>query len=347
MSVRQDKAISQEEIKERKEANAAMEAAYNSEDDLSENYEIGADSIVDIIEDSIIEDKKPAKEEIIVVADEWAGLPESLKIKFQEMEAKVSKAEQVASTASGRAAKLQSEMSKNRAPPVKAVPTSQQLQAAMGSQAKLDALKEDWPDLAEAIGEMKSSVNTAVGGQMDKMRSEIIKEMRAYNAEAIEDASVITKLDNKHPGWQNTSATQEFRDWVYKGGPSQQEILGYENRLYQARASKESAPEQSAALFGQADAYYNQLLNLYPVWADDKGSLFGDSSGLSALKLLDKHKALSATPEVVIDNKDKQKKRLESNLSPTSGNGARKQQDTNADKDAEAAMMEAYYGKKQ
>lgn len=273
------------------------------------------------------------------VADEWAGVPDVLKNRFEKMALDLEKATNIANSASGRASKLQSQLAKQDITEAeKPKPTGDQIREAMVDKTKRDALREDWGDFAEALDEIDNQVSTAVGSELDKLR----QEMYSQNNQAQEHLAIQRNLDINHPGWESTISSDNFKNWIYKDGPSKEERDTYEQRIgYAQQLNVENMPSQADALFTEANAYYNSLLTRYPTWANDRGSLYGDPSGDAAIKLLDMHKQTVDTTSHVndtanVEQQAKNRQRLAANVAPTSGSGSASS--PGAEQDAEAAF---------
>ncbi len=309
---------------EEAELNAALEAGFKGKD-----FDVSGDTKKEVVPDKkeVVLDKKvePKAED---KTDEWEGVPDSIKARFDKMDADLKRVTNIANTASGRASKLQGQLEKQEAPKPK--PTSETIRAAMTDKTKRDELRGDFSEFAEAMDESDDRVANAVGAAMDKFKA----EMTEASSRSQNDFDVKRNLDIRHPGWEATVSKEEFKSWVYEGGPDATERTDYENLLDYAQNLHGNSPTESAAIFDKANKYYNDLLARYPVWANEKGSLFNDPSGASAVKLLDVY-----TENANIINNDRIKKveedeakakaknileknqqRLADNVTPTSSN---------------------------
>jgi hypothetical protein len=324
-------------LEDQEKADKAFEAGYESDDshqlDDTNNKSTTNDNPQD--DKNIDDTSKDQKIDIdpTVNIDEWDGVPAPIRAKFEKMSTALDNATNIANSASGRASKLQSELTRSqKKQQAKIIPTDQQLRDAMGDQEKLNALKEDWPDLAGAMEELKSSVTTAVGGGLDRVKKEVLTEMKSYAHQSQEELTNKIKLDTLHPGWQDTSNSEEFKNWIYEGGPNSQEQRAYNQLLVDSAYTQKSSPGRSAELTRQAAEYYESLLTQYPTWAGEKGNLYGNSSGDAAVKLLNMHKK-----EFTVAKKDdnrRKKQMLAANVAPTSGNGVKPPPDSSIDVDA-------------
>jgi len=251
-----------------------------------------------------------------IAEDEWAGVPDSVRKHFDDMAANLEKVTNIANSASGRANKLQSRLDKKEAEPTpEPVVTSDTLLKALQGGESRDKLREDFGEFAAALDELDKNVSSSVGSAVDNLRNEIRQEFQTTANSQMQNFEIKRSLDIKHPGWENTVQQKDFKTWAYEGGPSEQESNYYESLLVSAGGA---APEDSAALYDQANTYYNTLLETHPVWANEKGKLYGDSSGTSAISLLDLYetnKTPAPAPVAPVAST------FEDNLAPTSGGG--------------------------
>lgn len=262
--------------------------------------------------------------------DEWEGISDSIKSKFEGMQTDLAKAIDIAKSASGRANKMQSAIDKQQAEPEAPKLTSDMILEAMSDKGKRDELREEFSEFANVFDEMDKSMSNAVGKAMDS-RFESFRQEMASNNESIQARSDTQRsLDIAHPGWENTINDDSFKNWVYENGPSVVERSSYESLLTAGNAD-------------QASSYYNDLLTSYPVWAEKRGNLYGDPSGEAAIKLLSQHKENLVTSEQIRVNADKQsesERRLEANIAPTSGRS--RQAPVAESEDADAAFLDGF-----
>ncbi len=340
-----------------KESKADVEKAFTA-GFQDKDFEVGAEIIEQKVvalesvatptesTDAIVE-KDTSTEDLAPAADEWEGIPDGMRTRFETMEASLKKATDIAKSASGRANKLQSTLDKqSKAPIAIAKPTKDQIIEALTNKDKRNELREDFEGFASALDEMDQSFSVAVGSAIDGMRNDIRQETLNMNNESMRELEVKRSLDIKHPGWETTVKDKDFKSWVYEGGPSEQEIVHYESMLIQATSA---IPSNYPAASKLANDYYRTLLDNNPVWANEKGSLYGNSSGDAAISLLDNFKLSHSSEEVapqvvpqVAATVNKNKQRLEANIVPTSGNGRLVPQSDAVD--VEKAFSEGFNG---
>ena len=98
-------------------------------------------------------------------------------------------------------------------------PTKEELKAALEDEQRLEKLKDDFPEYFDALEAQKrlfkaeidqvlgqqSSEKETLKTELEAVRKELADEKRARQAEIV---------DEKHPGWQNVVASQNFKDWL-------------------------------------------------------------------------------------------------------------------------------------
>lgn len=317
----------------------------NPHADLDDKSPAAAPAAADSTDLDLAPPADPAAAPAAPAVDEWEGVPDAVKARFEDLSTKLEKATNIANSASGRANKLQSDLDKKlKAKPAEEKPqlTSEQLLAAMTNTASRDKLREDFGEFAAALDEIDNSVSTSVGTAMDKLKAELREESKNNNNQAMLDFDIKRNLDNKHPGWENTVQQEEFRIWAYEGGPVEQERLYYESLM---AIAGQAAPADAAAAYDNANTYYSSLVSNHPVWAQEKGSLYGDPSGEAAISLLDlykKNKAPAPTADLDPPPAPKATSTFEDNVAPTSGRGQHAPQAPS--EDVEKAFSEGFNG---
>lgn len=154
-------------------------------------------------------------------ADPFAGLPEPVRnalAAIPQMEHRVRSAE-------GRVAALQRELAQRQAAPETAAPRA--------SSPKLEALRGELPEVAEALDEMRGTTVDA-----DSLRQQVRAELAAELQEEL--------LSTNHPEWQQTVTGNDFQLWLAS------QDAAYRDRI----ASTSKASELMGALrrFGEHQA---------------------------------------------------------------------------------------------
>lgn len=342
-------------IKNEEELNEAFSAGFNRKDFKMPNETETDDTNINAEQEEIadVEDESGKKNEEVekaapvksdktdVAADEWDGVPEIIRSRFEKLTSELDRVNCIANAASGQARKLQNQVSNQKAP--KPQPTSEQIRAAMTDKVKREELRIDWGNFAAAMDEGDDGTAIAVGDAIDKLKIEFFEHTDKMQA-AFE---IQRSLDINHPGWQTTIEKEEFKNWLYTDGPNDTERATYERTFNYAQSLHGNSPSESKTLYAEANTYYKGLLEKYPVWARERGNLYADESGTAAIELLDMYKK---TTVVLKKQEDvdkaillaENKKRLEANLSPTSAKNAKIPLDDV--EDVEAAFTEGFRG---
>lgn len=112
-------------------------------------------------------------------------------------------------------------------------PTQQQIAEAAKDPESWRAFKGDYPEMAQAIEERFGTKNAAGDPEAirrfeEKAAQDIAEAARRADARvaAAEDAMRREVVETFHPGWQDTCATPEFKDWLKKAGPEDKELAG-------------------------------------------------------------------------------------------------------------------------
>ena len=304
-----------------------------------------------VIDNNVDKDlKNQANDDDNIDDDEWAGVSPALKARFTQMESQVLKATNTANSASGRAGKLQKELDKRLAESQpKPQPTSEQIKEAMGNPEKLTELADQWPDLVAGITEGLQNVGNVVGNQIDIANTSMMEAWEKKRVQADEDLLNHVKIDIAHKGWQNTINGKDFNVWFYEGGPTSEESGKYSQlRALENSSKKTGTPEATAALAKEASDFYTHLLDLHPVWAGNKGNLYGSPSIDAAIELLDMFEDSSKPPQNADADanadadRDKRKKILADNVAPTDGQG--RSSPTHNQESADEAFLNGFNG---
>ena len=92
-------------------------------------------------------------------------------------------------------------------------PTKAQMSEAKQSGAKLAALKEDFPEWAEALEETLSAVNSRP--QLDEGAiNQRIQSIEENSRAEIQKARQLARLDNAFPDWEQTINSEQYNTWL-------------------------------------------------------------------------------------------------------------------------------------
>ncbi|HLA87836.1 MAG TPA: hypothetical protein VJL10_07435 [Anaerolineales bacterium] len=87
-------------------------------------------------------------------------------------------------------------------------PTHAQVKEAVQSNTKFEALKEEFPEYAEALTEQIGNLKTEMSGKTSEVKSEDFKTVQT-EIESFKDMLVETR----HRKWKDTVQTSEFAEW--------------------------------------------------------------------------------------------------------------------------------------
>ena len=87
-------------------------------------------------------------------------------------------------------------------------PTQAQVKEAVQSNTKFEALKEEFPEYAEALTEQIGNLKTEMSGKTSEVKSEDFKTVQT-EIESFKDMLVETR----HRKWKDTVQTSEFAEW--------------------------------------------------------------------------------------------------------------------------------------
>lgn len=306
-------------------AEDAFDAGYDSEEfDVGEVTDDDLDEWGNVIDEEDREEveEDPAPEEPAAApkeepADPFAGVPQAVLDRMDEIAEIATKADQNARSASGRATKLklatdQVIEQQEQAPAPAPAPSDELMRKALTDQTAFTELKEDWPSHASILENMV----TAMGSILDSREDAMNQRFASRHKLGEQQLRTYIRLDNAHDGWEATVQGDEFKNWVYDGGPNLDE-RGIYNQLLGSEDPR-------------ADEYYGALLEKYPDWAENKGTLFGTNSAEASISLLDMHKAAredqqeqqkQEDKQAEIDQRKAKQERLRRNIAPTSGTG--------------------------
>ena len=200
-------------------------------------------------------------------------------------------------------------------------PTQKQISEALEDDAKYQKLKKDFPEFADALGNSLSQFETRM-------------EERLANVGPSESLDLNTvreyvRLDNKHPEWEDTIKSKEFKSFAIDGGPSEEERDEF-LRL------EISDPDKAIEL-------ENEFIRKYPEWWASKGALMSSDRAIDAIKLLDKYVTSKKESDpgnkgdenkqdkddkttTTTTSKNKNQDRLKSAVQPNTSSGKRQQQ---------------------
>lgn len=127
-------------------------------------------------------------------------------------------------------------------------PTDRQITEAFKSGAKMDALKDDYPEFFEALQEsMNQVVKSVPKVDVAALESKFEKQLLETTRRSGMIARQLARLDMAHPSWEQDVETDQYKDWLYLN--ASKEIHG---KTIQALSESDSANDALKVL----DAYY-------------------------------------------------------------------------------------------
>ena len=103
-------------------------------------------------------------------------------------------------------------------------PTSQQIKEASTDGEKMQALREDFPEFADALDELRSQESShakALKGETEALQGKLSAAERYVRSTATELQKLqqIRYLDKAHPDWEDVIQTEEYTNWLYNQPP--------------------------------------------------------------------------------------------------------------------------------
>lgn len=171
------------------------------------------------IEDAESETAKPAatdaKQDQVEVED-----PAVLRNKLAGMEAIVQQLSTRLRNAEGHIGGLSSQL-KSQLEAAKAVaaaggdaPSAREIQNAQGDPKALDALAEEYPDIAKYL---RPAIENSIAGRFAEFEKRIPKNEPApqgFDRRELETFKAEMRVESRHPGWQETVKGAEFTGWL-------------------------------------------------------------------------------------------------------------------------------------
>ncbi len=171
------------------------------------------------IEDDVeVEEAVPEVEPEVV--DPWSGLPDVVKQEIEGLRSKVSVLDQIEyrlKQAESRVGGLTNELhaAKEASKQVSDAPTAKQIAESSGTQEAWDALKDDFPEWAEATNYRLAAQRAEIVGLIPNAEALLAQSSQVLDAR-VEQLSrdfneTIVKM--KHPKWIDTINTEAFDKW--------------------------------------------------------------------------------------------------------------------------------------
>lgn len=229
------------------------------------------------------------------IKDEWEGVSPKLRQMLEGIDGRIGGLTNDLKRTEGRVGALQSaaDTAKHVSNAGGDAPTQDQVKQAAASSEKWKKLQEDFPDWTEAMDERLAAVQTQ-RVDVDAIRTEIGGRVER----SVSKVRELIKVDLKHPDWETTINTPEFKAFVLEGGPSKE-------RYNEMKALEATDPRK-------ADEMVNGFTREFPEWWGAKGAAMFGNSAKDALKLLDGYAGRDKKPH----EKQDKKSRLEAAVAP-------------------------------
>lgn len=164
--------------------------------------------------------------------DPWAAVPEELRNQHQKTVQELERAKHAAKSESGRQFALQQKIQeletalKSGAKNNNA-PTGEQVREAMRSPEKLAKMKDDFPEVGEAMEEMMGFMRQEFRGELQQRTQKFDQFIGRLQQQQAQNAinSELAKIREAHNDYETTVETPEFQDWVSKQAPKVREQL--------------------------------------------------------------------------------------------------------------------------
>lgn len=190
-----------------------------------------------------------------------------------------------------------------------AAPTKAQIDAAAaGGGVKWKQMMEDFPDWADAMEERLAALKPGSSPTVDveSITKEVLGTVQPLVAAARDEGRQLARIDAKHPGWEKTVNTPEFRDWTLEGGPTVEAYTEY-------KEADKTDPKKAREI---EQGFATQ----FPKWWGDRGAALFSADADDAVKLLDGFEVHRKAAAAAAAKQEKNKARLAAAVAPTQAN---------------------------
>jgi len=169
--------------------------------------------------------KEPEKAEPEPEEDPWAGVSPTLRKTFDEMAAKVAIMDTMAARlkqTESRIGAMQNKLSaaEKAAQEKPPAPTKEEIEKAAAENQSWEALKEEFPEWAEAIDDRFAKTSTEFDKRQKALEESQLLSSQQFEkkvadlADTIAETKEKTVLSLKYPDWETTILTPEYTDWI-------------------------------------------------------------------------------------------------------------------------------------
>lgn len=95
------------------------------------------------------------------------------------------------------------------------------------SDEKWEALKEDYPDIAEAMEAQLNGIRSQYEGELSRIKGEV-EPLKQYHQQTQHDqhiSSQMQALESQHPDWREVVRTEDYNQWLQTQPPRIQELM--------------------------------------------------------------------------------------------------------------------------
>ena len=171
-------------------------------------------------------DAKAAAEAKAVDEAAYNALPKALREKVEKLEALPGTIDKLAGHVGGFKRQLDTALATAKAAATSKgsdTPTDKQVQVALADPEAWKRLKEDFPDWAGPVEAEFTALRTELAKQtkpdLAGIKKEIVGAVQPMFQSVKAEARALALIDFKHPGWEETVNTTEFKSWVNTQAP--------------------------------------------------------------------------------------------------------------------------------
>ena len=95
------------------------------------------------------------------------------------------------------------------------------------SDEKWEQLKEDYPDIAEAMESQLNGIRSQYEGELTRIKGEVepLKQYQQQAQQELHISSQMQALESQHPDWRDVVKTDEYGQWLQTQPPSVQQLM--------------------------------------------------------------------------------------------------------------------------
>lgn len=226
-------AITEEQVQQ--ESNDAFEAGFANERGEDPTTETSPE--IEAAQEEPQQEPEPEKE-----ADPWEGVPQVVRERLEAVAGKLSSVDKISDRIrnieghiGGLASQVKSFVTASKVVAKSGVetPTEAQIEKAAESSEKWKAIKEDYPDWAEALEERLAQEKPAAPVGLDEIQKKVDESVGSINNSLRTELRRAneTIVEIKHPDWRKDVNTGEFKAWFNKQPAEMQALAGSENAV--------------------------------------------------------------------------------------------------------------------